>query len=450
MTRMVFDIAEEISSEKHLALEEERATNAEASFLKVLMVDNSLYPSHPINRHWFANVRFRKVYETIGYLIKEGRTAEPTTVADILESQEPNTRWLELVVDIFRNLIAYPESVDTYLEIIQEAHTKRNARAIARRLLSDIHKGREAVDTATSSLMELYTDSTKHDFDSKAVIKAAIERTEEAFEKSQNGQIVGITTGLIDLDNATGGWHDTDLVVIPARPAMGKTALLLNLALNSGVRFGVISSEQAHDQMGVRMLSIEGHVSGSKIRRGKLLSDDWGKLSNGAHGLANREFWINDDPTITIDGIRRQARKWAYTNEIKILFVDYIQRIYPTDAKQPKHQQIEEITRGLKSLAKELHIPVIALAQVNRECERRPDKRPGMGDIADASIIEKEADVIATLYRDEVYTPDSPHKGVAEIGICKNRHGPTGKILAKWDGSTFRFENLHLNRENQQ
>lgn len=447
MTAAMNHMTADVDPDEVLAREIRQASEAEGYLIQLMLEDNGLYRSTEINADWFTGATWRKAYRAIGSLVDAGLVADHVSVSDQLQAQEPKVQWLELLVDLHRNHIARPESIDTYVALIVNTHTNRRARRIAQQLFAGAGDGQTAIDTAIRDLMDLGSDDQRHEYSAQEVAKAAIELTEEAFQKSQRGELVGITTGLVDLDNATGGWHDTDLVVIPARPAMGKTALLLNLALNSGVPFGIISSEQAHDQMGTRMLSIEGHVSGSKIRRGKLEGDDWDKLSNGARGLANRQFWINDNPTITIDGIQRQARKWLHTHEIRILFVDYIQRIYPTDAKQPKHQQIDEVTRGLKSLAKELHIPVIALAQVNRECEKRNDKRPGMGDIADASIIEKEADVIGILYRDEVYNPESSQKGIAEIGICKNRHGPTGRVLTKWEGKTFRFENLQLNRE---
>jgi replicative DNA helicase len=448
MTDMALNyLGDEANTEEELAKEMRNASQAEASLIQLMLADNGVYRATDVNANWFASSVWRKVYGAIRALVENGQVADHVTVADEMSAREPNVNWLEYVVDIQRNLIARAESVETYVDIVRSAHTKRQARMIAQRLMSESHKGQAAVDAAIRDLMDLDTEEQRYEHDMKATMRAALSGVEEAFQLAQEGKIVGITTGLADLDHATGGWHNTDLVVIPARPAMGKTALLLNFALNAGVPFGIISSEQAHDQIGMRMLSIEGRVSGSKVRRGKLQEDDWPKLSAGAQRLHQRQFWINDDATITIDGIRRQARKWYYNNGIKILFVDYIQRIYPTDPKLPKHQQIEDITKGLKSLAKELNIPVIALAQVNRECEKRTDRRPLMGDIADASIIEKEADMIMTLYRDEVYNEHSPDVGIAEMGICKSRHGPVGVVRTRWDGACFRFENLALNRE---
>jgi len=426
-------------TEEQLAREARRAGEAEASLIHLMLNDNGVYRANPVNQAWFSGTVWRKAYGAIKVLADQQQVADYISVSDYLNDTDPNVNWLATLAELNRNNLARPEAVDTYVSILRDAHTRRSAERIAYRLMTESRKGRAAVDAAIRDLMELDTVEASHDHSAKAVIQSAIDYTEEAFERGQSGELVGLPTGLPDLDKITGGWHDTDLVVIPARPAQGKTALLLNLALNADVPFGIISSEQSHEQMGVRMLSINGKVSASKIRRGRLQGEDWSSLSASAQTLAVRQFWINDDPAITIDGIRRQARKWFYNHGIKALFVDYIQRIYPVDPRQPKHLQVADVTTGLKTLAKELGIPVVALAQVNRDCEKRDNKRPGMGDIADASIIEKEADMIMTLYRDEVYNPDTTDKGIAELGICKNRHGQTGKVMATWNGACFRF-----------
>lgn len=442
MSELDYSTADHDQAEAELAKEARRAGEAEASLIHLMLSDNGVYQANPVNPAWFTGTVWRKTYGAIKALVDQRMVADYISVSDYLDGTDPNVNWLATLAELNRNSMARAESVETYVSILRERHTRQAAERIAYRLMSESRKGQAAVDAAIRDLMELDTVEACHDHDAKTIVRGAIEYTEEAFERGSKGELVGLPTGLTDLDKATGGWHNTDLVVIPARPAQGKTALLLNLALNANVPFGIISSEQSHDQMGVRMLSIEGRVSGNKIRQGRLQDEDWGKLSAGAQMLMRRNFWINDDATITIDGIRRQARKWFYSHGIKVLFVDYIQRIYPTDPKLPKHQQVADVTTGLKTLAKELGIPVIALAQVNRDCEKRDNKRPSMGDIADASIIEKEADMVMTLYRDEVYNPDTPDKGIAELGICKNRHGPIGVVRTTWDGGTFKFDNL--------
>lgn len=442
MNELDYSAVEHDQTEEELTREARRASEAEASLIHLMLCDNGVYQANSVNPEWFSGTMWRKTYGAIKALVDQRQIADYISVSDYLGGTDPNVNWLASLAELNRNSMARPEAAETYVGILREGYARRSAERIAYKLMSESRKGQAAIDAAIKELMELDSVEASHDHDAKTIVRGAIEYTEEAFERGSKGELVGLPTGLNDLDKATGGWHNTDLVVIPARPAMGKTALLLNLALNAGVPFGIISSEQSHDQMGVRMLSISGRVSGNKVRQGRLQGEDWSKLTAGAQLLMGRQFWINDDPTITVDGIRRQARKWFYTHGIKVLFVDYIQRIYPTDPRLPKHQQVADVTTGLKTLAKELGIPVIALAQVNRDCEKRDNKRPHMGDIADASIIEKEADMIMTLYRDEVYNPDTADKGIAELGICKNRHGPIGMIRTVWDGACFRFENL--------
>ncbi|WP_372833093.1 replicative DNA helicase [Pontibacterium sp.] len=418
---------------------------AERTVAMLTILDNSVLAEIDLPLGWFGNEHIRAVLETASSLNSQGVPAEPTTIAERLSDSRPGVDWMSYIVDLCRNVIGHRNSLNSYVDVIRSEYQRRQSQTIAQRLIADVaDEGQNAVDLAIRELMDLNMRNRSYDYDAKAVVKAGIEYTEKAFEAAQNGGQIGITTGLSDLDKATGGFHGSDLVVIPARPAMGKTALMLNLALNSNARFGVISSEQGVEQMGTRMISIQGQVSGARIRNGSLTDEDWRSFEVGARTLLNNaKFHLNDDPVITIGEIQRQARKWKFTHDIQILFVDYIQRIQPTDSRLAKHAQVEEVTRGLKNLARELNIPVVALAQVNRECEKRPDKRPGMGDIADASIVEKEADSIWTLYRDEVYNSDTHDQGVAEINICKNRHGPTGAVRVVWDGKCFKFRDIY-------
>lgn len=429
------DLSQQIRDELH------DSGLAENALIYLALQDASYFHEAGAQWQWFSSQVTRKLYRAMGEMIADGRPVDVITVAEWLMEREPRVNWAAVTTDTWRNATGVRDNLQHYVEVVRTAHTRRRAREIAAQLMAGAHT-EGSVDTAIRELMDLGSAEQRYEHDNRMVIKAAVEFAEQADEKAANGGTVGLPTGLMDLDEKTGGMHDTDLIVIPARPAMAKTSLLLNLGLNCQAPFGVISSEQAYDQMGVRMVSIQGRVSGNRIRKGTLREEDWTKFSNGARQLVDRPFYINDDPMITIDGIRRQARKWVYTHGIKILFVDYLQRIAPLDRRAPTHEQVKETTQGLKSLAKELRIPIVALAQVNRECEKRHDKRPLMGDIADASIIEKEADSIWTLYRDEVYNPDTDQQGIAEIGICKNRHGPIGVIRCAWEGAFFRFSNL--------
>jgi replicative DNA helicase len=241
-----------------------------------------------------------------------------------------------------------------------------------------------------------------------------------------------------------GGLHGGDLVIVGARPAMGKTALMLNMAasaLMAGFPVGVFSGEQGVSQITQRLIAIQGRIPVMRMRNGSLIGEDWSKLSAAVASLKDRGMYIFDKPAPTLSDIVRRARSWHYNHGIKAIYLDYLQRVKIT-TKAPRHEAIGEIAAGLKELARELNIPVIALAQVNREVEKRVNKRPFMGDLKDSGTIEQEADQIFMLYRDEVYNEETKDKGLAEINIEKNRHGSTGRVDLAWRGEYLRFENL--------
>ena len=236
--------------------------------------------------------------------------------------------------------------------------------------------------------------------------------------------------------------HPDSLYITDGYVVTHNTALMLNLALAAKEPVGIISAEQGHEQMGLRLISIEGSLDSQKLRTGGFYDEEWDTLRKAVRRLTERNIRVNDEPGISISGIIRQARDWKFKYGIKALYVDYLQKIRATDKRMKRHEQVGEVAGLLKNLARELEIPVVALAQVNRECEKRPNKRPLNSDLADASEIEKEADEILFLYRDEVYNPDSPDKGIAEIDISKNRHGPTGTVRCVFVGKFMQFKEI--------
>jgi replicative DNA helicase len=243
------------------------------------------------------------------------------------------------------------------------------------------------------------------------------------------------------MDKFIGGFHNSDLVIVGARPAMGKTAFMLNLAINADAPVGIISAEQGMMQMGGRVIAIDGRINTAGIRSGKLEDEDYNRMTASYSRLRDRVIQFYDKPAPTLQDIVRQARKWKHNLDIKALYIDYVQRV-KVDGKAPRHEQIGDVAMGLKELARELDIPVIALAQVNRSVEARTNRRPQMGDLKDSGVIEQEADVIAMLYRDEVYDENSQHKGIAEVDIKKNRHGDIGIVRTVWRAEYLRFEDL--------
>ncbi|MBL4761427.1 MAG: replicative DNA helicase [Gammaproteobacteria bacterium] len=411
---------------------------AEQALIGGLLIDSSVITEVDVEPSDFGNANYAAIFEAIKGIQSEGEVADVFTVADRL-NRGSEQNWLPSLAAIQKNTIS-TRNIGTYSKHIKRFAVERKATLIAQDLLEALrHDGLSAVDAAISQLMALESTPRKSTHTLKESLRAAMDHIEKI--QGMDG-LSGVRTGLTELDDLMGGFHDSDLCIIGARPAMGKTGLLINLALNSNIPCGIFSTEQAHDQIALRSISMTGSVNSQNLRTAKLNDNDWAGITAALGLLAEKHVFIDDKSRPTIAQVCRQARKWKLKHGIKILYVDYIQRLQATDTRLPKHQQVEEIVVGLKTLAKELDIPIVALAQVNREVEKRTDRRPGMGDLKDSGAIEQEADEIIMLYRDEVYNPDTEFKGIAELNIEKNRHGPIGCVKAAWIGQYMRFEDL--------
>ena len=365
---------------------------------------------------------------------------EPIDVISIAELLQKQTgkNWIKLVGDTAQGSFAQPKSVSAYAEKLRAHVQAEQINIIASKISQKALSGDIDIDKELGELMRVSVPDSKHDWTLKETLNGAIDLIQESM--GSNGT-VGIPTGLSEIDKALGGFHDTDLYIIGARPSIGKTSLLLNMAISSNVNCGVISTEQGHAQVGQRFLSSEGRVSGMRMRSAAVDDDECARLYAAIGRLQDRNIFINDKSYMTISELSRQARKWVFDYDIKILFVDYLQRIKADNLKIPKHEQVDQVVTGLKTLAKELGIPVVSLAQVNREVEKRPDKRPRMGDLKDSGAVEQEADVIMMLYRDWVYNQES-NPSLAELSIEKNRHGATGIIICTFEREFMRFTDL--------
>lgn len=416
------------------------SVQAEQGIICMAIRNNSRMQNCDLEPYEFESWQNQEVFRTIQSLVNAGKVADLVTVCEDLEQSCPGQEFLPYI----RNLIEDSWSINSFeqcCEIVRSEYRKMQAMDIANELKRSLESGSqgEAVDTAIQQLMSLNTVGRNFDHDMNSVMAAGLRMIDEAMD-SQG--LIGVDTGLPDLNECLGGFHKTDLIVVGARPAMGKTAFMLNLALAANKSVGIISAEQGHEQMGLRLISIEGKLDSQKIRTGGFYDEEWDTLTKAVNRLRIKSIRVNDEPGISISKIIRQARDWKFKYGIEALYVDYLQKIRATDKRMKKHEQVGEVAGLLKNLARELEIPVIALAQVNRDCEKRPNKRPLNSDLADASEIEKEADEILFLYRDEVYNPDTMDKGIAEIDISKNRHGPTGMVRCCFIGKFMRFEQL--------
>ena len=279
----------------------------------------------------------------------------------------------------------------------------------------------------------------------EGLLKGAIDRIEELY--NTGGDITGLTTGFIDLDRMTSGLQPSDLVIVAGRPSMGKTSFAMNLienaALVSDRPLMVFSMEMPAEQLVIRMLSSLGRIDQSRVRTGKLEQDDWPKLASATEKLKGTQVFIDDTPALTPTELRSRIRKLVREQgDLGMVMVDYLQLMRVAGSNEGRTAEISEISRSLKAIAKEFKCPVVALSQLNRSLEQRPNKRPVNSDLRESGAIEQDADVIMFIYRDEVYNEDSPDKGVAEIIIGKQRNGPIGTCRLSFQGQFTRFENL--------
>lgn len=305
----------------------------------------------------------------------------------------------------------------------------------------------EILESAESAIFKLSENKIKQDFhDIGSLITDGIKKVEELYHKKE--AITGVGTGFIDLDKMTAGFQPSDLIIIAGRPSMGKTAFALNIAQNSAIQYqvpvGIFSLEMSKDQLALRMLCSEAGVNAQNVRTGFLADEDWPKLINAANNLSEAQIFIDDTPAISVLEIRAKARRLKADKKLGMVIVDYLQLMKGNTNNESREQEISNISRSLKAMAKELNIPVLALSQLNRKVEDRPDKRPHMADLRESGAIEQDADVIAFIYRDEVYnkSDDNKNRGKAEIIVGKQRNGPIGVVHLAFIDRFSTFANL--------
>lgn len=422
---------------ENLIHEAENFLEAEQAVIGGLLADNSLITEVDLTPFDFHDQSMAQIFGVMKALERDEKPFDVFTVADALAARTGKD-WTVTVAQIARNTPS-AKNIKTYAGHVKRYRKNREVRRIGRMLIDEILTDDSAIDTAISELMQLNQPVKQTVYTMKEALKLAYDHLVEV---NNGGGLVGIPTGFTDLDEQLGGFHPSDLVIIGARPAMGKTGLLLNSSLSCGVPCGIQSAEMSAFQLAMRTMSTKGRVNSHKMRSADFDGEEWARIGSAFKEMVDLPIFIDEQPSPTIGEVQRQARMLKQKYDIKIFYVDYLQRLRGNNDRENRIDQVGEIARGLKSLARELNIPVVALAQVNRAVDTRPDKRPFMGDLANSSEIEKEADVIMMLYRDEVYNDDSPDTGIAEINIEKNRHGPTGQIRLAWIAKYMQFADL--------
>ena len=340
--------------------------------------------------------------------------------------------------------------VKDYAHIVKDKATLRQLIRLCENTEADGYKSEEAaediLERAEQSIFKLVQNrnGSEETVSIRDVVMNVILEMEEAAR--HDGKVTGVPTGFRDLDSMLTGMHAGELLLVAARPAMGKTAFVLNiahyLAVMKHIPVGFFSLEMSREQLASRVLAIDAMVDSKNMKTGNLSDDDWDKVIESTEAVANSPLYIEENSAITISDLRSVARKWKQNYGIQVLMIDYLQLMSPSRSVESRQVFIAEVSRALKNLAKELKIPIIALSQLSRAVEQRPDHRPMLSDLRESGAIEQDADVVMFIYRDDYYNKDTEKKGIAEIIIAKQRNGPIGTVELVWLPDFTKFANL--------
>jgi len=411
------------------------ALDFERSLLATMMLRPADCWRVDVQTEHFVSEQNGEILEAIRSLSQDSKPVDPVSVCDYFEGI--GKRQLGTLALNAANAPTTSQP-DAYSHRIITGWRQRRARDIGAALVSSSDPG--AVDSAIADLMSLHATEQKHEFSAKEAARSAMTELNRVHEAG--GKLPGITTGLEAIDDKLGGFHAGDLIVVGGRAAMGKTAFLLGVAraaAKAGNPVGMISGEQPVEQVAQRMVAAASNLPAKTFRTAQFDDAGWGRVFGGFEEVSNLPMWFLDRSAPTLAEVVRVARRWKHQHGIRALYVDYLQRIIGDGER--KFEQVGNVARGLKNLARDLGIPVIVLAQVSRAVESRSSQVPRMGDLSDSSEIEKEADQVLMLYRDGYYD-EKADQGVARVIVEKNRHGPTGNAEVAWRGETMTFANL--------
>ncbi|MDD6348232.1 MAG: replicative DNA helicase [Lachnospiraceae bacterium] len=406
----------------------------------------------------FYEARYGLVFKAMCELNEAGKPADTVTLADKLrESGAPE----ELLEPAFIRtlLMSVPTSANVrhYAEIVSQKATLRRlikvTAGIENRCYDDREDLQDILDTTEKEIFQVLQQKTSVDYTPIRELAGIVLDNIESAARTDS-HITGISTGFIDLDYKTSGFQRSDLILIAARPSMGKTALVLNIAQYMAFRknmpVAIFSLEMSKEQLMNRLLAMESTVNSQSIRTGKLTDDEWSKIIQSLTEMSESNMIIDDTPSISLAELRSRARKYKLDHDIQAIFIDYLQLMSAGGSgrrSENRQQEISDISRALKSLARELNIPVVALSQLNRSVEQRDDHRPMLSDLRESGAIEQDADVVMFIYRDDYYNKDTEEKNVAEIIIAKQRNGPVGTIKMIWLPEYTKFANMKHDRQ---
>ncbi len=427
---------------------------AEESLISAILIDNNtlLDVIEILAPQDFYRTAHQKIYAAITDLFDKAEPIDLVTLANKLKEKGQleeigSASYLARLVDT----VPLAVNAQHYAKIVHDKASLRRliekANAIVKRCFEERGNTDEVIDFAESAIFEISEKKSQQAFyPLSKIILGNIETLEE--KQGNRSLVTGVPTGFSRLDNLTSGFQNSDLIILAARPSMGKTALALNIARNaavdSNIPVAVFSLEMSKEQLSLRMLCSEARIDSSRLRGGFFSMEDWHRLTDAAGILSESPIYIDDSASLTAMEIRAKARRLKMDKNIGLVIIDYLQLMQGRASAERRDIEISEISRSLKALAKELDLPVLALSQLNRMLEQRTDKRPRLSDLRESGALEQDADVVAFIYRDEVYNKeeDNPNKGVAEILLSKQRNGPTGDVYLSFLNSFTRFENL--------
>lgn len=426
---------------------------AEQSVIGAMIMDGEaiMVASEIICGDDFYNRQYGVVFDAMTELSDEGKPVDLVTLQDRLREKDvpPEVSSLEFIGSL---VTAVPTSANIkyYANIVAEKSTLRKLIRLNEEIASTCYVGKESLEVILEDtekrVFDLVQRRNTGDFvPIRQIVMNAMDQIERA--SKNDGNVTGVATGFIDLDYKTAGMQPADLILIAARPSMGKTAFVLNIAeyvafkLNYTV--AIFSLEMSKEQLVNRLFSMESRVDAQRLRTGNLSDMDWEKLIESAGIIGKSNLIIDDTPGINIPALRSKCRKYKLEHNLQLVIIDYLQLMSGSGRNSDSRQQeISDISRSLKALARELKVPVVALSQLSRAVEQRPDHRPMLSDLRESGAIEQDADVVMFIYRDDYYNKDSERKGISEIIIAKQRNGPIGTVELAWLPDYTKFANL--------
>ncbi|MDE6015472.1 MAG: replicative DNA helicase [Acetatifactor sp.] len=432
------------------------SVEAEQSVIGSMIMDREAVTvaSEIVTGEDFYSRQYGILFETMVEMGEEGQPVDLVTLQNRLREKDvpPELSSLEFVRDL---IAAVPTSANVkyYANIVAEKSLLRRLIRLNEEIANTCYAGKESLefileDTEKRMFQLLQKRDSGEFVPIRQVVMNAMDRIEAA--SKNKGSVTGIPTGFTDLDYRTAGMQPSDLVLIAARPSMGKTAFALNIAqyvaFKKNFPVAVFSLEMSKEQLVNRMFSLESSVDAQKLRTGQLNDQDWERLIESAGVIGKSQLMIDDTPGISISELRSKCRRLKLEHGLSMIIIDYLQLMSGSGRSDSRQQEISDISRGLKSIARELNVPVLALSQLSRAVEQRPDHRPMLSDLRESGAIEQDADVVMFIYRDDYYNHDTDRRGISEIIIAKQRNGPIGTVELAWLPEYTKFANLERAR----